>query len=73
MSTPCLKRLPPDIRVAVLSLLDDHAADRPVSIAGIVHALGEHHHGIQLSEPALKSCIADAALQRGFVVAFDGT
>jgi hypothetical protein len=67
------KRLPPEVRAKILEQLEEHAGDRPVSIAQIVHLLGESRLHVELSETSLKSSIAEAALQKGFDIAFDGT
>ena len=66
-------RLPPEVRATILDHLEEHAGDRPVSIAQIVHMLGEHHLHVELSETSLTSSIAQAALHKGFNIAFDGT
>ncbi len=66
-------RLPPNVRETILTQLSGRRRDQPVSIAEVVHMLGDHYHGIDMSEASLKSSIAEAALERGFVVAFDGT
>jgi hypothetical protein len=67
------KRLPPEVRAVILEHLEDHAGDRPVSVAQIVRKLGESRLHVELSETSLKSSIAEAALHKGFDIAFDGT
>lgn len=66
-------RLPPDIRETILHHLAEHSGKQPISISQVVHILGERRLRVELSEAALKSSIAEAAIQRGFSVAFDGT
>ncbi len=68
------KRLPPEIRETILLHLAEHKGSRqPISISRVVHMLGERHLTVELSETALKSSIAEAAIREGFDVAFDGT
>lgn len=66
-------RLPPDVRAIILSRLEEHSRDSPVSVSAIVHMLGERQLRVDLSETSLKSSIAEAALKKGLNVAFDGT
>lgn len=67
------KRLPPYVREQVLVQLQTQSETEPVSISRVVHLLSEEGVKVEMSEIALKSSIAEAALERGFVVAFDGT
>ena len=71
--TGFFKRLPPPVRATILDQLEKHSGESPVSVAQIVHALGEHRMHVELSESSLKSSIAEAALAKGYDVAFDGT
>ena len=71
--TGFFNRLPPEVRATILNQLEAHTGERPISIAQIVHALGEQRLHVELSESSLKSSIAEAALARGLDVAFDGT
>lgn len=68
------QRLPPEIREAILLHLAERKGSRqPISIVQVVHMLGERQLHVELSEKALKSSIAEAAIREGFDIAFDGT
>lgn len=67
------KRLPPELREAVLEHLREQSGSQLVSVAQVVHLLSEKGVTVELSEKALKSSIAEAAIKKGFSVAFDGT
>ena len=66
-------RLPPQVRARILSRLEQQNSDSPVSVSEMVHMLGELQMHVDLSEVSLKSSIAEAALEKGLSVAFDGT
>ena len=66
-------RLPGQSQATILEYLDQHDRASPVSVASVVHLLCERRAHVELSEVSLKNSIAEAALQRGFSVAFDGT
>lgn len=66
-------RLPPEVRAMILSKLEEHSSESPVSVSEMVHILGERQMHVDLSEATLKSSIAEAALKKGLNVAFDGT
>ena len=66
-------RLPPEVRATILGRLETHDSELPVSVAEMVHMLGTHQLHVDLSEVSLKSSIAEAAIERGLSVAFDGT
>lgn len=73
-NTSYFKRLSPELQKAVLLHLEEHkGSEQPISIARVVHMLGERQLHVELSETALKSSIAEAAIREGFNVAFDGT
>jgi hypothetical protein len=72
-SASYFRRLPPEIRETILEYLDEQDGVSPVSVASVVHLLGERHLHVELAETSLKSSIAEAAIKRGFNVAFDGT
>lgn len=73
-TTSYFKRLTPELREAILLHLAEHkGSKRPISITQVIHMLGERQLHVDLSEPALKNSIAEAAISEGLDVAFDGT
>lgn len=72
--TSYFQRLTPELRAAILLHLSEHKGSaQPISISKVIHMLGERQLHVDLSEPALKNSIAEAAIEQGLNVAFDGT